>query len=82
MPESEGAKKRKRESLTPSHCEIPGCEYTLFFQRHRIIAGRDGGKYVAGNVIALCPNHHKEADEGYIPPEVLFDIVRLRYESY
>lgn len=72
------AARRKRDALTPPYCEIPGCTYTRYFQRHRIIPGRDGGRYKLGNVIALCPNHHKEADEGLIPADELLEIVRLR----
>ena len=26
---------------------------------HRIVRGKDGGKYNAGNVIVLCPNCHR-----------------------
>lgn len=29
---------------------------------HRIVRGKDGGQYVAGNVIALCPPCHREVD--------------------
>lgn len=75
------SRKSKRDALTPPYCEIPDCEYTTFYQRHRIVPGRDGGKYKLGNVIALCPNHHAEADAGLIPAEDLLEIVRKRIEE-
>lgn len=70
-----------RSILTPHHCEIPGCEYEKFFQRHRIVPGRDGGKYKKGNVIALCPNHHAEADSDLFTQDELLAIVASRIES-
>jgi hypothetical protein len=27
--------------------------------KHRVVAGKDGGRYVASNVISLCPNCHR-----------------------
>ena len=53
--------------MAPSHCEICGYRQekpdgSALIERHRIIPGREGGRYVLGNVIALCPTHHAEAD--------------------
>jgi hypothetical protein len=75
-----GTSRRKRDALTPHYCELPSCAYVKIFQRHRIQPGRDGGKYKLGNVIALCPNHHAEADRGWITVEELLEIVRLRID--
>jgi hypothetical protein len=46
--------------------------------RHRIKPGRKGGKYIPGNVIGLCPNHHALAEQGYFTQYELFQIVQLR----
>ena len=78
---SASGRKAKRDALTPSSCEIPGCEWTYNFQRHRIVPGRLGGKYKQGNVIALCPNHHSVADDDVIPAEYLLGIVSERIEK-
>jgi HNH endonuclease len=80
MSDKKDARRTKRQALTPSRCEIPKCTYTKFFQRHRIVPGRDGGKYKGGNVIALCPNCHAEADAGLLDPNYLLEIVRIRTE--
>lgn len=69
----------RRGSLAPKYCEL--CGYDRIIQRHRIIPGRDGGKYVLGNVIALCPTHHGEADKGWITKESLFEVIRKRVET-
>lgn len=74
-------KKSKKTALTPDFCEIEGCTWEYKIQRHRIVPGRDGGKYKAGNVIALCPNHHWLADNEYLQTEELLEIVRIRYEA-
>jgi hypothetical protein len=33
---------------------------------HRVVAGKDGGKYKVTNVITLCPNCHRELHQGTI----------------
>ena len=33
---------------------------------HRIIPGKDGGKYVKGNVISICPNCHRLIHRGLL----------------
>jgi len=73
--------KKKKTALTPVFCEIEGCSWEYKIQRHRIVPGRDGGKYSKGNVIALCPNHHFLADNGILGIRELFEIVEKRYES-
>lgn len=74
---SQLAKKFKRE-LIPEICEIPGCGYDIFVTRHRIKPGRIRGKYLPGNVIGLCPNHHAEAELGLFTQYYLFEIVQER----
>ena len=39
---------------------IEGCEYNRVYVVHRIVEGKDGGKYEIGNMFAICPNHHAE----------------------
>lgn len=34
------------------------CSWRGLLHRHRIVPGKDGGKYVQGNVLRLCPNCH------------------------
>lgn len=87
-----GTSRSKRNALCPRYCEIPGCGYDVVVQKHRIIPGRDRGKYALGNVIALCPTHHAEADrtlegyikegqEGYLPASTLKEIVDKRIQQ-
>lgn len=80
MSERSVSRKSKRDALTPSYCEFPGCDWPYKIQRHRIEPGRDGGKYRLGNVIGLCPNHHWMADEVLLPAEYLQEIVNERIE--
>jgi hypothetical protein len=67
-----------KRGLIPNYCEIPGCDFDQFLTRHRIKPGRRGGKYIAGNVIGLCPNHHALAELQHFTQHELFQIVLLR----
>jgi hypothetical protein len=67
-----------KKGLIPDVCEIPGCGFDALVTRHRIKPGRRGGKYVAGNVIGLCPNHHTLAEQEKFSQLELFQIVQLR----
>lgn len=69
-----------RNGLIPNFCEIPGCTFTAMVTRHRIKAGRHGGKYIAGNVIGLCPNCHVLAEQGAYSQHQLFQIVQERLQ--
>ncbi len=71
-----GTSRRKVSRLAPKYCEI--CGYSKVTQRHRILPGKEGGVYELGNVIALCPNHHAEADREMIPRSILYYIVQER----
>lgn len=42
-------------------CMVSECNYTNTFDVHRLLEGKDGGKYEIGNMFAICPNHHAEA---------------------
>lgn len=41
-------------------CMVEGCRYNRTFDLHRLIEGKNGGKYIIGNMFAICPNHHAE----------------------
>jgi hypothetical protein len=47
-------------------CMVRGCNYCKTFDIHRIVQGKDGGKYEVGNMFAICPNHHAEVHRGII----------------
>jgi hypothetical protein len=70
--------RNKRNATVPKECEFPGCGYDIIVTKHRITPGAEKGKYILGNVIALCPNHHSEADRGLIEPVILRKIVAER----
>lgn len=73
--------RQNKKDLVPLACEIPGCGYDIYITRHRIKPGRKGGKYVPGNVIGLCPNHHIEAELGFFSQYELFEIVQRRLKK-
>jgi predicted restriction endonuclease len=75
------ARREFKRGLVPDYCEIPGCGYTIHVTKHRIKPGRKGGKYIAGNVIGLCSNHHVEAELGLFSQYELFAIVQERLQS-
>lgn len=72
---------RDKKHLVPPVCEIPECGYDIHVTKHRIKPGRKGGKYIAGNVIGLCPNHHVEAELNLFTQYELFEIVQQRLRS-
>lgn len=41
-------------------CMVDGCGYNRTYDIHRLVCGKDGGKYEVGNMFAICPNHHAE----------------------
>ena len=45
------------EGVPCSKCGWRGC-----CERHRVIPGSAGGRYVASNIQVLCPNCHRAAD--------------------
>jgi hypothetical protein len=74
-------KKQEKKGLIPNYCEIPDCGYDIFVTRHRIRPGKSGGKYIPGNVIGLCPNHHAEAEANLLTKGSLFAIVQARLKN-
>jgi len=75
------ARREYKQKLIPDYCEIPGCGYRIHVTKHRIKPGRKGGKYIQGNVIGLCSNHHVEAEMGLFTQYELFQIVQKRLQS-
>ena len=51
------------------HCMVEGCTYNTTYDIHRLIHGKDGGKYEIGNAFAICPNHHAEIHRKIISVE-------------
>lgn len=77
-----GPKNRRdvKRGLVPDYCEIPGCDFKALVTKHRIKPGRKGGKYILGNVIGLCPNHHVLAEQGQFSQHELFQLVQKRLQ--
>ena len=43
-------------------CRLCGESNYALLDVHRILPGKDGGKYVAHNVVTLCSNCHRKVD--------------------
>lgn len=54
-------------------CMVEGCDYNKTYDVHRLVGGKDGGKYEIGNMFAICPNHHAEATRGLVALEKIDD---------
>lgn len=49
------------------YCDTPGFttrDGNIFLETHHVIPLSEGGPDTLGNVVALCPNHHREAHHG------------------
>lgn len=55
-----------REKFKFTCCMVEGCKYNKTFDIHRLVPGKEGGKYEVGNMYAICPNHHAEVTRGII----------------
>jgi len=62
---------RNLKSLYNFQCQFPGCGRKIkkqdghfYIEVAHIKPVREGGKSVIGNLLVLCPNHHKELDYG------------------
>lgn len=61
---------RKVKEKVGYRCQFPGCGVRIktkngyYAEAAHIVAVRDGGVTDAGNLVVLCPNHHKEFDHG------------------
>ncbi len=62
-----------RKNFNFDTCMVRGCNYSRTFDAHRLICGKDGGKYIIGNMYAICPNHHAELHRGLITFEKISD---------
>jgi hypothetical protein len=56
-----------REKFITKVCALCGWEGPC--DKHRLIAGKGGGRYVKGNVVSLCPNCHRLVHRGQIEKE-------------
>lgn len=79
------AQKRKMDDLQKANhkelkkrpCEMCGwCEASRDI--HHIKPVSKGGTHNSFNLITLCPNHHRMADQGYIPESFLESLVKDR----
>ena len=47
------------------HCQWPGCERSASLcQGHHLVHWVQGGETTLGNLILLCPRHHRMVHEG------------------
>lgn len=69
-----------RETFNLQSCMVEGCKYCKTYDIHRIIPGRDGGKYEIGNMFAICPNHHAEVTRGLIIFKKISDCLLVAIE--
>jgi hypothetical protein len=49
--------KKGRVKMDTKKCSL--CGWVGPCDKHRVLAGKDGGRYVPGNVIVVCPNCHR-----------------------
>lgn len=55
---------KKLKKLLDKKCCI--CEENQCLDVHRLTPGKDGGKYVEGNCVTICPNCHRKCHSGII----------------
>jgi len=63
---------RRARKVLPKKCMV--CGYDKFVDWHHIIPRKEGGTHDVRNTIMLCPNHHREADQGLISKKTLLSI--------
>jgi hypothetical protein len=64
-------------------CMVEGCKYNKTYDIHRLVAGKDEGKYKIGNMFAICPNHHAESHRGLIEFEKVNNCtLRIKNKKY
>jgi 5-methylcytosine-specific restriction protein A len=61
----------KEQGFACAVCQWRLDEYGDGVEVHHIIPSAEGGTHERTNLIALCPNHHKEADKGLLSALVL-----------
>ena len=56
---------RKALRVRDGHCQWPGCERSASLcQGHHLVHWIDGGETALGNLVLLCPRHHRMVHEG------------------
>ena len=55
-----------KEKFNFCNCMVEGCDYNKTYDIHRLVEGKNKGKYEIGNMFAICPNHHAEVHRGLI----------------
>jgi Domain of unknown function (DUF222)/HNH endonuclease len=56
---------RKALRMRDGHCQWPGCERAASLcQGHHLVHWIDGGETALGNMVLLCPRHHRMVHEG------------------
>jgi predicted restriction endonuclease len=83
---------RKLKEASSFKCQFPGCgaeirtkDGGLYVEVAHIKAVAKGGQSTLGNLLVLCPNHHKEFDQGALAVErqTVYGIVgRLNGRSF
>jgi hypothetical protein len=63
-----------RDRFIAKVCVLCGWEGPC--DRHRLIAGKEGGKYQKGNVVSLCPNCHRLVHRGYVEKERVITAIK------
>jgi hypothetical protein len=64
-----GGRALSKEILDMSNQPCSRCGWDKSYcDRHRIVSGEEGGKYIEGNVIPLCPNCHRELHDNKVAP--------------
>ncbi len=75
----------KRAGGRCEHCGEPGFSMSngaVYLETHHVVSLADDGPDVVGNVVALCPNHHRRAHHGLDRVELLLaflDYLRTAY---
>lgn len=64
----------------PKSCAVCGWNIASC-DSHHIISAKEGGKNILKNMIILCPNHHRMADEGIFTQDELLDAWHKSYDS-
>ena len=71
------AKKRRIMEAVGHKCEIRGCK-SKAYEVHHIKPVSKKGTNVGSNLIVLCANHHRDADNGAITQAKLKNVVKSR----
>ncbi|RJO62796.1 MAG: HNH endonuclease [Dehalococcoidia bacterium] len=66
------------QSVRSGDCEIPGCNRPVFGEPHHIKTRGSGGRDIRPNLINLCAEHHRQAQEYKIDRLELAQIVAGR----